>query len=295
MPKERLAQVWLQLGDTNKAVKLASEAVEGATNQVQALANYVDILARSHKEEEAAKEFARLRSLSAQANLDVPVMQRLKPLAEKLTSTTDWRPALQASTDVGERPSLDALGPFRWHPTPAPAFTLTGMDGKKVSLKDYKGRPLIVIFYLGYGCKHCLEQLNAFAPRAQQFTASGISIVAVSSDSVNGLEKTFKKSTAADGFPFPIVSNESMDVFKQYRAYDDFENMPLHGTFLIDGDGLVRWQDISFEPFTHVDFLLNESKRLLQLPTHSTLVTASSQRSSSSSAKPSAASSPGKR
>ncbi len=42
--------------------------------------------------------------------------------------------------------------------------------------------------------------------------------------------------------------------------------MPLHGTFLIDGNGRVRWQDVSYEPFTDVHFLLAESKRLLALP-----------------------------
>ena len=42
--------------------------------------------------------------------------------------------------------------------------------------------------------------------------------------------------------------------------------MPLHGTFLIDEQGLVRWQDVSYEPFTDTEFLLAESKRLLGLP-----------------------------
>jgi hypothetical protein len=39
--------------------------------------------------------------------------------------------------------------------------------------------------------------------------------------------------------------------------------MPLHGTFLIDGKGRVRWQEISYEPFMDAKFLLEESKRLL--------------------------------
>jgi hypothetical protein len=42
--------------------------------------------------------------------------------------------------------------------------------------------------------------------------------------------------------------------------------MPLHGTFLVDADGRVRWQDISFEPFTQFDWLLAECQRLLALP-----------------------------
>jgi hypothetical protein len=40
----------------------------------------------------------------------------------------------------------------------------------------------------------------------------------------------------------------------------------LHGTFLIDAKGRVRWQDISYEPFTKIDWLLKESRRLLALP-----------------------------
>ena len=52
--------------------------------------------------------------------------------------------------------------------------------------------------------------------------------------------------------------------FKAYRAYDDFEDMPLHGTFLIDGEGLIRWHDISYEPFLEPDFLLDEAKRILK-------------------------------
>ena len=54
--------------------------------------------------------------------------------------------------------------------------------------------------------------------------------------------------------------------FRAWRCFDDFEGMPLHGTFLIDGDGKVRWQDVSFEPFTQLDWLLGESRRLLALP-----------------------------
>ena len=36
----------------------------------------------------------------------------------------------------------------------------------------------------------------------------------------------------------------------------------MHGTFLIDGDGMVRWQDISYEPFMNPDFVRKEARRL---------------------------------
>ena len=42
-------------------------------------------------------------------------------------------------------------------------------------------------------------------------------------------------------------------------VFDDFENMPLHGTFLLDADALARRHDISYEPFTDTEFLLEEA------------------------------------
>ena len=47
------------------------------------------------------------------------------------------------------------------------------------------------------------------------------------------------------------------------------EDMALHGTYLIDGAGRIRWQDVSYEPFMDTAFLLEESKRLLGLPVDS--------------------------
>src|SRR5262249_18614208 len=159
--------------------------------------------------------------------------------------------------DAGQRPNLDDLGPFRWQPSPAPDWSLADATGRSVSLKDYRGKAVVVIFYLGRGCPHCIEQLEAFEPMASQFAAAGISLVGISTDSAEGLKQPVQKTKAQ--FNFPLVSDHELKTFKVYRAYDDFEHMPLHGTFLIDGDGMVRWQDISFEPFREPKFLLAEA------------------------------------
>ncbi|MCI0748439.1 MAG: redoxin domain-containing protein [Verrucomicrobia subdivision 3 bacterium] len=264
-PKERRARCFLQLGDKEKAEKLGQEAVQGTTNQVQTLANYVHILAQCGKEAEAKEQFETLRALAAQADLSLPALARLTPIANSLGLSEDWRLPFKPATDVGERPDLEKLGPFRWQPVPAPEWVLRNAEDKKVALKDYRGRPVVIVFYLGHGCAHCIEQLNLFAPVTSQYREAGVSMVAVGTDSVDGLQKTLDQSKSEEGFPFQIVSNQKLDVFKAYRAYDDFESMPLHGTFLVDGNGMLRWQDVSFEPFTEPEFLLKEAKRLLNL------------------------------
>ena len=121
---------------------------------------------------------------------------------------------------------------------------------------------MVVIFYLGYGCLHCVEQLHAFDPQYEEFRKAGIDVIAIGSDSHESLNLALKDYTG-EKFQTLLMSNASLDVFKAYRAFDDFEDQPLHGTFLIDGQGLVRWQDISYEPFMDPKFVLEEAQRLL--------------------------------
>ena len=156
---------------------------------------------------------------------------------------------------------------------PAVDWSFTDTTGKKLSLADYKGRPVIIIFYLGFDCLHCVEQLDAFAPKTEAFRKAGIDLVAISTESQNGLREALKVyRDGGDNIPFPIIADESLEVFKAYRVYDDFEQTPLHGTFLVDAEGNVRWQDISHDPFTDVDFLIEESRRLLEnMPKVSTI------------------------
>ncbi|PAW85466.1 MAG: alkyl hydroperoxide reductase [Pedosphaera sp. Tous-C6FEB] len=266
IPKDRHARLHFAVGDPAKAEQLAQEAMKAAENQVQPLANYVDLAYRGGKFREAYDAFFKLRELSAEADLDLPPFRRLAPVAKDLKLAADWRLPLTRASDFGKRPSLASLGPFRWQPTAAPDFTLPDGDGKKVSLRQFKGKPVVVIFYLGAGCVHCIEQLVAFAPEAEAFKQAGIAIVAVSTDTVAGLNETAEKAKYSGGFPIPLLSDAGLKAFKNFRAHDDFEQQPLHGTFLIDGDGLIRWQDISFQPFMEAKFLLTEAQRLLGLP-----------------------------
>jgi peroxiredoxin len=97
----------------------------------------------------------------------------------------------------------------------------------------------------------------------EKFKAAGVELVAIGSDSHESLCESLD-NYQGEPFPFPLLSDPQLRTFQAYRCYDDFESLPLHGTFLIDGEGRVRWQDISFEPFKDAEFLLKEAERLLQ-------------------------------
>ena len=263
--KEFLSLVHLKAGNKEKAEELARQAADEGKDEVHPLANYAHVLNECGKTEKAAETFNQLRALAGHADLDVPVFRRLEPLAKALGSPADWRLPVPMPKDVGVRPELDTLGPFRWHPPAAPGWTLPDTRGNQVSLADYRGKPLVLVFFLGSGCLHCVEQLNEFAPLAAAFQKAGISLAAISSE-YDDLKffPTFAPRDQND-WPFPILADKDAAVFKAYRAFDDFENMPLHGTFLVDGEGRMLWQDISFQPFTQGKFVLEEGKRLLRL------------------------------
>jgi peroxiredoxin len=267
LSKEFQSQAAIAAGDTARAEQLAKEAVEKGPGEALPLANYVEILRRAGKNAEAKAEFEKLRALSARFDLDVPPFKRLEPVAHELGLGDDWRVPATVAADFGARPPLDTLGPLHWHPVAAESWSLPDAQGKAVSLGDFAGKPVVVVFYLGFGCLHCVEQLKALEPMVAEFAAAGISLVAISSETAEQLNTALIKRAANEGPPaFPILVDPALQTFRQYRAFDDFEQTPLHATYFIDGAGLVRWQDVGPEPFMDMKFLLGEAKRLLVLP-----------------------------
>ncbi|WP_417749717.1 redoxin domain-containing protein [Rosistilla oblonga] len=253
----------LRSGDPKTAIAALKKEAGKSKQEVLPLAWLTEIYAAAGDWKLAEETFEKLREISSDLDLEAVPFARLQPIAEQLDLPADWRVAAQPSDDLGERPDLDSLGPFRWHPSPAVTWNLTDSQGEPRSLEDYRGRPVVVIFYLGYACLHCAEQLQAFSPMAEEFAKAGIEIVAISSDPESDLQKSIKLYDDKP-LPFTLISDPDLQTFKAYRAFDDFENQPLHGTFLIDSEGLIRWQDIGFEPFMKPQFVLDEAARLLK-------------------------------
>ncbi|MEM9409563.1 MAG: redoxin domain-containing protein [Planctomycetota bacterium] len=252
-------------GKTDEALKEAREHVESKKNEVQPRAMLTWLLWETGNYQEAADSLLELQKISSSAKIEALFFQKLAPVLDFAELKSNWKSDSNSPDDIGERPALDSLGPFRWQPIAAPSWSLMDSNDQTISLSQYSGQPIILIFYLGHGCLHCAEQLQAFAPKTGDFLDAGIEMVAISTDERQGLKKSIMNYGSVP-LPIQLLADSKLDVFKQYHAYDEFEEQPLHATFLIDGDGFIRWQDISYEPFMDAEFLLNESKRLLVQP-----------------------------
>ncbi|MEM8733944.1 MAG: redoxin domain-containing protein [Planctomycetota bacterium] len=259
-------------GQTDESLELVKKELEDKPGQLLPLAVSTYLHSKAGKTDKAESAFEETRQLAAKADIDTPLLARLNEFAAELGYEGDWRDEFKPADDLGERPDLDSLGSFRWRPYIAPNFTVEHESGDKVALKDFRGKPTLVIFYLGFGCLHCIEQLHEFSPRADDFRESGIEVIAISTEERESLLDAL--ADYSKPLDIPLHADPELTSFKSYRCFDDFEEQPLHGTFLIAPDGKVLWQDISYEPFMDVEFALKESHRLLKLSGFGDLLTA---------------------
>jgi peroxiredoxin len=142
--------------------------------------------------------------------------------------------------------------------TTAPDFELSDTDGHRVALRDLRRTgPVIVVFYYGYYCSHCVAQLFALEEDLPKFTERGAHVVALSADPP---ETTAARFRQYGHFHFPVLSDRDNKVAEQYRVYTpavgDHDEDLKHGTFIVDTSGRIVWSNTGSQPFVDNGLLL---------------------------------------
>lgn len=261
LPKPLAASLWLKLGDKKKAEDL----LKNYPQDLAGLAAKAEMQQALGKTDDARKTFEEVRKLAFALQTDLPVKKRLDALAAIFGIKGEWRAAPPKRTDVGVRPPLKELGPLYWSPPKAPDWQALTLDGREFSSRTLAGKPHVLLFYLGAACTHCMEQVNAFAKAAPDYEKAGISLCAITLEPLSLAGRVAEQMTTKKLPPFPVLADPSLEAFKTFRAYDDFEEEALHAAVFIDALGRLRWIDISWQPFTDTAFLLTEAQRLMKL------------------------------
>ena len=267
MRPEALARAHLTARNYGFAESFAESAVAKQPEQIPPLAAQVEILIAVGKTKAAQDAYRKLAVLARDADRDLPVFRRLEPVVASWKADKTWSaPSAEPASDEtrAQRVDLTTLGPLTWAPSPAPALAGTDTQGKPWSLADHKGKNVVVLFFLGGKCAHCMQQLQLFGKEIDALRGLNTELVAVSTDDREA-SRTLKENRDGIKFPMPILADPRLSTFKTYSAFDDFEDQPLHGTFLIDGQGQVRFQRISADPFLDVEFIKSEAARVNRL------------------------------
>ena len=118
----------------------------------------------------------------------------------------------------------------------APAFTLSSTGGTTVSLADFKGRPVVLVFYPGDDTPVCTKQLNSYNDELAEFEKLDAQVLGISAQGVDSHEKFSGKH----GFGFPLLADTDKAVAGAYGTLGPI-GFPRRSVFIIDADGVVRY------------------------------------------------------
>jgi mycoredoxin-dependent peroxiredoxin len=130
---------------------------------------------------------------------------------------------------------------------PAPQFTLVDQNKQPVSLSDFRGRKnVLLVFYPFAFTRTCGTELFAIRDELPTVQNDHVQVLTVSVDSVY----SHRVWAERDGFDFPLLSDfwPHGAVAQAYGVFNAEAGAALRGTFIIDREGIVRWQVVNQIP-----------------------------------------------
>jgi len=131
----------------------------------------------------------------------------------------------------------------------APGFTLTDLNGNKVSLSSYKGRPVVVDFWATW-CGPCRVEIPWFEQLRDQYASQGLEIIGVSADQLDkdDAAKLFTEKRDISDFAAKMRMNYPVliDAESIENSYGGLDDLPT--TFFIDKNGKIVASTIGLAP-----------------------------------------------
>ena len=126
----------------------------------------------------------------------------------------------------------------------APQFELVDQHGTKTSLASFKGtKNVVVLFYPFSFTGICTGELCAIRDDLASFQNDAVQVLAISCDSV----PTQRVFADQEEYKFPVLSDfwPHGEVSKTYGVFNDERGCAIRGTFIIDKEGILRWQVVN--------------------------------------------------
>lgn len=141
----------------------------------------------------------------------------------------------------------------------APTFTLPASNGKKVSLKDFKGKKLVIYFYPQDNTPTCTQQSCDFRDYNDKFAQLGVEVIGISPDELKAHDKFIAKYE----LPFLLLSDPDHQVAEKFgvwalkKLYGREYMGIIRSTFLIDEKGYIvkEWSKVRVK--NHVQSVLD--------------------------------------
>ena len=138
----------------------------------------------------------------------------------------------------------------------APDFTLASQDGSSVSLKDYRGKWVVLYFYPKDQTPGCSREAHNFQVDQPKYAERSAVVLGVSLDSVD----SHKKFCAKEGLNFKLLADTEHKVTDSYGSLTNLGlvKFAARHTFLIDPSGKIAKAYTSVDPLKHSAEVLGE-------------------------------------
>ena len=132
---------------------------------------------------------------------------------------------------------------------PAPNFDMPSTKNieklnENVELNDYRGRWVVLLFYPLDFTFVCPTELTSFSDRYDDFEGIGAAVIGVSTDSVHSHRawlKTPRDKGGVEGLRYPLASDITKSVARDYGVLIEDKGVALRGLFVIDPEGVLRY------------------------------------------------------
>ena len=137
---------------------------------------------------------------------------------------------------------------------PAPDVKLTSNEGSPVSLKDYRGKWVVLYFYPKDFTSGCTLEAHNFQRDLQKYEQANAVILGVSVDTA----ESHKSFCAKEGLNFKLLSDTDAKVSTEYGSVMEYNGMKLsaRNTFIIDPKGNVAKVFVGVKPVAHSEEVL---------------------------------------
>ncbi len=128
--------------------------------------------------------------------------------------------------------------------SPAPSFktqALVGREFKTISLSDYAGKWVLLLFYPMDFTFICPTELVGLNDKHGDFADRDCVVLAASTDTVHSHLGWVKADARLGNLKYPVLADVTKSLSRSYGVLLENEGIALRGTFLIDPNGVLRW------------------------------------------------------